>query len=180
MLKVDYPAKPSVFHGKDAIIRTYRFWTMIKCFFTRPCYTYPVVYTDGLISHVVSDGETRTPWGIAIGDYVIAIRAPKEEMSVEAARKHNNTVAFAGYRGSFLNIEVLRYVRRNIRTFNNMLKALNGDILQEGVYMSSSRSGNAYMGIDFSKGGNALVYLDNNTEKTIVHRPAIDISNLYY
>ncbi len=179
MLTVNYPALPSYFHGNDAILRTYGFWTTLKCFFTRPCYAYPVVYTDGLLSQVVSDGKDRTPWGIAIGDYVIAIHAPKEEMSLSEIRQHNKTIVFADHRAGFLDIETLRYVRRNIKIFNKMLKTLGGAPFQYGLYVSNSYSGSRPIGIDFASGHNALYYIDENEDTNIICRPAIDISDLY-
>jgi len=179
MLTVDYPALPSYFHGKDAIVRTYSFWTTLKCFFKYQCYAYPVVYTDGLLSQVVSDGENRTPWGIAIGDYVIAIHAPKEEMSPSEARQYNKTIVFAAHAADSMDISVLRYIRMHVKTFNRMLKQLGGDPFEKGLYLSSSYSGSRPIGIDFASGHNALYYIDEKAEEKILCRPAVDLSDLY-
>lgn len=177
MITTSYPAQHSLFVNEKAIIKCYRTWDTIKNFFTRACYAFPVMYTDGLLSHVVSDGEHRTPWGIAIGDYVIAINAPTEEMTLSEARKYNNSVNFAGYKGTNLSVDILRYIRSNTRTFNKLLERLGGVPFLNGFYATDETSGKDTIGISFARGLRALCYLDH--EDRFFARPAIDIANLY-
>ncbi|MCM1324642.1 MAG: hypothetical protein NC218_11015 [Acetobacter sp.] len=182
MVQVAFPASPSSMTGENAIIRTYKFWETIKCFFTKRCYNYPVVYTDGLISYVVSDGKNRTPWGIAIGDYILALKAPEEPLTKEEANRYNKNVLFAGYEAENLDIEVLRYIFKNAGIFNRLLKKLGGTPLKNYDYLSSNlvgREKNGMMSLDYTKGRCHVESHFNNNGRFGI-RPAINIANLYY
>ncbi len=182
MVTVDYPAHPSYFLGEDAIIRTYKFWATLKCFFTRRCYYYPVVYTDGLISYVVEDGKERTPWGIALGDYIIALNAPEEEMTIRDAKRYCETVVFARRKAVVPSLEVMRYIVRNAGTISKMLTTHGGTPLHHSNYLTED-SENAYKlslySVDFRR-GRCAIQANYCLENKISIRPAIEISSLYH
>lgn len=181
MVQVDYPAKTSYFLNEDAIIRTYKFWAALKCCFTRPCYNYPVVYTDGLISQVVSDGQERTPWGIALGDYIVALDAPKEEMSIQDARRYCENIVFARRKAVIPHLEIMRYILKDAGKISKMLETLGGTPLQYSDYLTSTNESTRIfspISVDFSRGRCAM-HTHYSKEDKVCFRPAIDISNLY-
>lgn len=180
MLTVNFPALPSYFLGEEAIIRKYKFWDELKNLLTRKCYLYPVVYTDGLISYVASDGNTRTPYGFALGDYIIPFAAPKDEMTPVQARFHCKKVIFANIKGELPSMQILRYLRSNIRYINKMIDAFDGDIFQEAPYLTDEKSGiDTYVAINFARGYLPLCSINHANNETALCRPMINIAHLY-
>ncbi len=182
MVQVDYPAKASYFLNENAIIRTYKFWATIKCFFTRRCYFYPVVYTDGLLSYVVADGEGRTPWGIALGDYIVAINAPEEEMSICDAHRLCNKIVFAGRKAGAPSMEIMRYIIKNAGSISDMFVTLGGTPLHNSIYITDTNETSkkfSPMSIDFRKNRCSLQTHYTPDDKIFI-RPAVDISSLYH
>lgn len=180
MVLVDFPTCPSSSVNANATIRTYKFWTTLKNFFTQRCYRYPVVYTDGLISYVVSDGKNRTPWGIAIGEYIIALDAPTEEMTIQEARDYCKNIVFAGRKATLPSIETMRYLVRESAKFNKMLKTLGGSPLQFSDYLSSTTEKDgqfSLMSINFSE-GRCTMQTHYSTDNKVCIRPAINLCGL--
>ncbi len=170
---------PSYFLGEDAIIRKYKFWDELKSMITHRCYLYPIVYTDGLISHVVSDGQTRTPYGFALGNYIIPFIAPEEEMTPTKALFQCRNVVFADTKGCLPSVEILRYIRSHLREINKLIEAFDGNVFENVPYLSCDKyAPQTYVAINFG-GGQFLCVINKDTDDMIRFRPVINIAHLY-
>lgn len=180
MLTVKYPAKTSLFVNEDAIIRQYGFWDLLKCALTRQCHPYHIVYTDGLISPVISDSEDRDVYGILFGSYIFPLHAPKTEMTVGKAIIYCQKVVFANRKATLPSIDVLRYIRSDKERINQMFKSLGGDIFQEGSYITDSNRGiNEHIGVNFANFAFFQCIIDRENDEEAFCRPVIDISDIY-
>ncbi len=179
MLTTTYPAKHSYFVNEDAIIRRYKIWDTLKTLLTRPCYPFEIVYTDGLISYVAADGKSREAYGVLIGPYIIPMHAPAEEMTVGQAMIHCNNIVFAQRKAVLPNIMLLRHMRSNQSTLNKVFDAFDGDMFQEGAYISDTGNGwNSHAAINFARGGLFQCSIDREKNEKAYCRPVIDISDL--
>lgn len=180
MLTVSFPARPSYFLGEDAIIRRYKFWDELKSLITRKCYPYPIVYTDGLISHVASDGDCREPYGFALGDFIIPFVTEECELTPVRANFQCKKVIFANIKGELPSLDMLRYIRSNLRQINKLIDAFDGNVFKDEPYLSKDTCGPSnYAAVNFRTGFLPLCYVDNAKSETALFRPVINIAHLY-
>ena len=180
MLTVSFPAQRSYFIGEDAIIRKYKFWDELKSLLTRKCYPFPIVYNDGLISYVASDGDCRTPYGFAIGDYIIPFVTEEIEMSPAKARFHCKKVIFASIKGELPPLGILRYIRSHLPQINKVIDAFDGNIFKDEPYLSSETCGpHTHVALNFASGMLPMCHISNLKGETTLFRPVINIAHLY-
>lgn len=108
------------------ILRKINFWKRFLSFFQKNCFPYCVVYTDGLMSFKKEDLVKRTPWGILIGNEIVSINEPKEEMTAFQIDEYCSSKFFAGQGIRLPAFKTLKKIRRNIHEINALIKELGG------------------------------------------------------
>ena len=103
------------------------FFDNIRAIFMGHSYPYSVVYTDGFISQNRKDGVNRTPFGIIVKGIILRIDAPDEPLSLEEASLLIKNQVFAGYKAYLPPIDVLKYIKKNIKDINRLILQLGGD-----------------------------------------------------
>lgn len=181
MVTVSYPAASSNFLDEQAVIHTYSLWSTIKCHFRKKCYSYPIVYTDSLMSYVVEDGKERTPWGIAIGDYILSLKAPEEAMPINKADTYCQNIVFARRKASLPCLEQMRYIIKNAGRISKLLHELGGTPLHHNNYLTSSSMHEkkfSRLSIDFQREFRSIQ--EHLSPENPVHiRPVISIADFY-
>ena len=97
-------------------------------------YKYPVVYTNGLISHLKSRSDELEAWGIVIKGYAISIKTQKMTVSNVDAYCENNMFLDKHYCLPPLN--AIEKIFNNIQTINDIIEKNNGDIFKGEWYMA--------------------------------------------
>lgn len=180
MLKVNYPDTATYPEGEKAVLRAYKFWSLVKHLRSIHFYPYPIVYTDGLISSIIEDSATHTPWGIEIGGSILQINAPTQQMTPDEAKKYCKSIIFAGQRATLPHIETLRHISKFPVKLNQLLQKLKGIPFTADSYLSctSGRIQDSNMSINFAKGSNAISIAE---DKTLLYsvRPVINTEGAY-
>ena len=127
---------PDLSSKNYAVLYSYSFWKKFLFLIREQTFTYPVVYTDGLISCRVADSKTHQAWGILINNFILYLHEPPIDSFEHIQNSYQNMV-FAGQNISIINAETLNKIKNNYRNLNQQIRQLNGDEINGDWYRSS-------------------------------------------
>ena len=110
------------------------FFKTLLQYLTKPCFYFPVVYTDGLVSKCKEDRQGRTPFGLLICGKIVCLEDAPEEMTFDQAKEYCKSIRFAGHYASIGGYELMAKLNRQVADFDKQAKALGGSPLINDCY----------------------------------------------
>ena len=99
-------------------------------------YEYPVVYTNGLISHLKSHSDELEAWGIVINGYAISKKPQKMTSSDIDTYCRNNM--FFGKNCCLIPLKIMEKIFNNIDIVNDIIEKTNGEPFGNNWYMAQN------------------------------------------
>ena len=109
---------------------------------TEPCFYFPVVYTDGLVSSRKKDVHGRKPFGIWADGKIICLEDAPEAVSLAQAEEYCKKIHFAGHCASVGNLDWMVKLNRQVTDFNKQVTVLGGRPFVNDCYWTKDLSRN--------------------------------------
>lgn len=113
------------------------FFKTLRQYLTRPCFYFPVVYTDGFVSKCKEDRKGRKPFGILIGGKIICLEDAPDIMTFDQAKEYCKKIRFAGHHASIGCYDLMAKLNRQITDFDKQSSTLGGTPLLNECYWTA-------------------------------------------
>ena len=109
---------------------------------TEPCFYFPVVYTDGLISSLKKDCNGRKPFGLLICGKIVCLEDAPETVNLHQAEEYCEKIRFAGRCASVGRVAWMVKLNKYITDFNKQIVLVGGSPLVNDCYWAKDLSRN--------------------------------------